>query len=334
MQVGVYADFRNPPGWQQPWASHYRQVMDRLVEAERLGVDSVWLSEHHSFEDGYLPQPLTIAAALAARTSRVRIGTAVLLAPLRPALDIAEQAALVDILSDGRVELGLGVGYRAPEFEAFGEPMSRRYPLFEERAQDVRRMWEDGRCMPPPVQKRVPIWLGGMGPRVARLAGRLGEGLLWLDRGLLAPYREGLEEGGHNPATARMSGVVTLVLADDPEAAWAAIRPHYQYQRESYARYAAEGAARGSKRPPTVQAGSVDPDSMRGPADQSLPPTFDVVTPDEAAARLRPWLETLPVEHIFLWESIAEMPSALAERHIELVATRLRPALADIGRSD
>jgi alkanesulfonate monooxygenase SsuD/methylene tetrahydromethanopterin reductase-like flavin-dependent oxidoreductase (luciferase family) len=330
VRVGIYTDLRNPPGWRRPWTAHYEDTLERIVEAERLGADSVWISEHHSFEDGYVPQPLAVAAAIAARTSRIRIGTAVLLATLRPALDIAEQAAIVDVLSGGRMELGLGVGYRAPEFQAFGQDISRRFDVFEERVSTLRSLWESGRCTPPPVQERLPIWLGGMGPRIARLAGRLGEGLLWLDRALLPPYLEGLAEGGYDPARARVSGVVTLMLADDPEQAWAAVRDHYDYQRESYARYAAEEAPGVAfSPPPTVTQGPLDVDSHRGAVDQALPPSFDVVTPDEAVRRLRPWLATLPVDHIFLWESIAGMPSDLANRHVELVATRLRPALQE-----
>ena len=63
MRVGIYTDLRNPPGWRRPWAEHYARTMDRIAEAERLGADSVWVTEHHFFEDGYLPQPLTMAAA-------------------------------------------------------------------------------------------------------------------------------------------------------------------------------------------------------------------------------------------------------------------------------
>src|SRR3954453_16699104 len=120
MRVGIYTDLRNPPPWRRDWAGHYARVLDRIGEAERLGLDSVWLSEHHLFEDGYLPQPLTFAAAIASRTSRMRIGTPVLLAPLRPAVQIAEEAAIVDLVSEGRLELGLGSGYLPDEFAAFG----------------------------------------------------------------------------------------------------------------------------------------------------------------------------------------------------------------------
>jgi alkanesulfonate monooxygenase SsuD/methylene tetrahydromethanopterin reductase-like flavin-dependent oxidoreductase (luciferase family) len=204
MRVGLYLDLRNPPAWHRPWGEFYARVLERIEEAERLGIDSVWLTEHHFFEDGYLPQPMTFAAAIAARTRRMRIGSAIMVAALRPAVDVAEQGAIVDILSNGRLELGLGAGYRIPEFAAFGTDISMRYPLLEQRAAEVRRLWCEGEVMPGPVQDRPPIWIGGRGPRAARIAGRLGEGLLWLGLELLGPYLEALRAAGHAPESARL----------------------------------------------------------------------------------------------------------------------------------
>src|SRR5215207_8184755 len=154
MDVGVYFDLRNAPGWRQDPARLYAYTLELCEEAERLGAHSVWLSEHHLFDDGYLPQPLTFAAAVAARTTRVRIGTAVLLAPLHSAAEIAEQVAVVDLVSNGRVDLGLGAGYRVPEFELFGADISRRYGLTDGRVRELRALWAEGRVTPAPVQPR------------------------------------------------------------------------------------------------------------------------------------------------------------------------------------
>jgi alkanesulfonate monooxygenase SsuD/methylene tetrahydromethanopterin reductase-like flavin-dependent oxidoreductase (luciferase family) len=333
MRVGLYLDLRNPPQWRRPWGTRYAQALERIVEAERLGIGSVWLTEHHLFEDGYLPQPLTFAAAIAARTTRVRIGTAILLAPLRPALQIAEEAAVVDIVSGGRLELGLGPGYRVPEFEAYGVDIGRRIELYEERVRELRRLWGEGICTPPPVQERLPIWLGVTSAAGARRAGRLGEGLLWLDPALLAPYREGLAAGGGDPGAARMAGLANVILAEDPESAWARIGPHLAYQRESYNRYAAEGLR--SDQGEALRPGSLSPgeqatdlERLRGRGDHALPPRLHVLVPDDAVRLLRSWLGDLPVVDVFLWESIAGMPDDIAERHVELVATKLAPALA------
>lgn len=318
VRVGLFVDLRNPPRWRRDWREHYEAAIARLRAADEMGVDSIWLTEHHLFEDGYLPQPLTFAAALAMQTTRARLGTAILQAPLRPAIDIAEQAAMVDILSGGRVELGLGAGYRQPEWDAFGVDGTRRYELLEQRIREIRRLWQDGVATPPPLQDPVPIWVGGEGPRCARMAGRLGEGLLALIPSLLPVYRDSLEQAGHGAASARMAGCANLILADDPERAWSVIRPYLDYQWSSYVRYAVEGTDQ------TAQI--LDPDRLRTTGTPLLP-RFDVTTPEDAARRLAEWLDPLPVEQVYFWESIAGMPDELASRHTELLVTELAPLL-------
>ncbi|MCW2970477.1 MAG: hypothetical protein JWO23_1604 [Solirubrobacterales bacterium] len=324
VRVGLFLDMRNPPGWRRGWSEHYESSLERLAAAEQLGLGSVWLTEHHSFEDGYLPQPLTLAAAIAQRTSSARIGTAILQAPLRPAIDIAEQAALVDILSGGRLELGLGAGYRVPEWGAFGVDGASRYLLLEQRAAEIARLWERGVATPPPVQSPVPIWIGGEGPRGARIAGRLGAGLLALKPELLPVYREALEQAGHPPDSAKMAGCVNLILADDPEAAWTRIEPYLDYQWNSYTRYAAEGTAE------TPQA--IDTALLRTSGRPMLP-RFDVVSPADAESRIREWLDGLPVPHVYFWDSIAGMPEDLSWRHVELLLSELAPRLQGLGIS-
>jgi alkanesulfonate monooxygenase SsuD/methylene tetrahydromethanopterin reductase-like flavin-dependent oxidoreductase (luciferase family) len=340
MRLGIYFDLRNPPAWRRPWATAYSQALERIEEAERLGIASVWVSEHHFYEDGYLPQPFTFAAAVAARSKRIRIGTAIAVAGLRSAADLAEQAAIVDILSQGRFELGLGAGYVAREFEAFHADVTQRFPSLESRARAVRRLWDERGVMPPPVQERLPIWIGTQGPRGARIAGRLGEGLLWLGTELFQTYRTALAEAGHDPAGARVSGLANMVIADDPEAAWPRIAPHLSYQWTSYAKNSRRpGAIHGARSrqlkrqlDQVMQADDeVDPDSLRSAGPEMNPPAFDVVTPGEAVERLTRWLGPLPVDHVYFWASIAGMPDDLAERHIELLAVEVAPAVADVG---
>ncbi|MDV8070845.1 LLM class flavin-dependent oxidoreductase [Rhodococcus sp. IEGM 1366] len=192
MDVGLYFDLRNPQGKSGGWARTYGFVLEMCQEAERLGISSVWFTEHHGFDDGYLPQPLVFAAAVAARTSKLRLGTAILIAPFRDPLHIAEEAAVVDLVSEGRLELGIGAGYRHAEFEMFGVDRSSRLDSTTRAASELRRMWRDSQVTPDPHQDPVPLWLGFSGPRGAARAGRLGEGLLSVDPSLLAPYREGL----------------------------------------------------------------------------------------------------------------------------------------------
>src|ERR1700758_2133071 len=92
MRVGIYFDLRNPPAWRVSPSRLYGFTLEMCREAELLGCDSVWLTEPHLFDDDYLPQPLTFAAAVAARTQRVRIGTGILIAPLHHPAEVAEQA--------------------------------------------------------------------------------------------------------------------------------------------------------------------------------------------------------------------------------------------------
>jgi alkanesulfonate monooxygenase SsuD/methylene tetrahydromethanopterin reductase-like flavin-dependent oxidoreductase (luciferase family) len=122
----------------------YRDAVELSVLAERVGFESVWLSEHHFIDDGYLPRTMVLAGAIAARTERIRIGTAVLLAPLHDPLALAEEAAVVDLLSSGRLTLGLGTGWRAGEFNGFGVPQEALGERLSEIIRVLREAWGPG----------------------------------------------------------------------------------------------------------------------------------------------------------------------------------------------
>jgi alkanesulfonate monooxygenase SsuD/methylene tetrahydromethanopterin reductase-like flavin-dependent oxidoreductase (luciferase family) len=128
---GILHDFRQPLPWSRAMAAYYAECVAEVEEAERLGFSAVWLSEHHGTRDGFLPAPLTVAAALAARTERIAIGTNVLVLPLHHPLRIAEDAAVLDLLAGGRLVLGVGQGYARHEFELFGADRASRASLLE-----------------------------------------------------------------------------------------------------------------------------------------------------------------------------------------------------------
>jgi alkanesulfonate monooxygenase SsuD/methylene tetrahydromethanopterin reductase-like flavin-dependent oxidoreductase (luciferase family) len=319
VRVGLYFDLRVPPGSSTAPSRVYAHTLEMCEEAERAGIDSVWFSEHHQFDDGYLPQPLTMAAAAAARTSRVRIGTALVVAPLHAAVEIAEQAAVVDLLSDGRLDLGLGAGYRVPEFELFGRARARRFEATAECVRDLRQLWSPGGITPLPAQSAVPIWLGFAGPRGARIAGSLGEGLLSLNPELLAPYRAGLIDAGHDPNVARFSGPVLAWPAADPDREWPRAREHIAYQQNSYRRHMAHGQLGVTYRP-------FDPeDAQRRPLWRAGAFWFD--TPEQLAARIHVALDGLPVDTVFLWGAVGGMEEDLVERNVEMICSRLAPLL-------
>jgi alkanesulfonate monooxygenase SsuD/methylene tetrahydromethanopterin reductase-like flavin-dependent oxidoreductase (luciferase family) len=330
VRVGIYQDLRNPPPWHRPWKQFYGQALERIEFAEQAGIDTVWCTEHHFFEDGYLPQPLTWSAAVAARTTKIGIGTAIVIAPLHKPIEVAEQAALVDQMSGGRFQLGLGVGYVAREFEHFDADMSRRFLLAEEHAAEIRRLLDGGILSPQRAQESIPMWFGGFGPRSARIAGRLGAGLLQLDLALLPHYRKALAQNDHAPSTEKMGGLVNMIVAHDPERAWAQIRPHLAWQWGTYARAGLEGVETAGSAALRDVTADIDPESMRSEGPVMNAPAFDVVTPEEAIRRLEEWLDGAPVSEIYFWDSIAAMPDQLVQEHIELLATKVKPALAGL----
>jgi alkanesulfonate monooxygenase SsuD/methylene tetrahydromethanopterin reductase-like flavin-dependent oxidoreductase (luciferase family) len=279
-----------------PWPERYERCLDQVSTAEERGLDAVWTTEHHGFVDGYLPQPLVFSAALAARTTKLRIGTAVVLAPFRQARLLAEEATIVDVLSDGRLELGIGAGYRPDEFEMFDADRDRRLETLELRAQEISELWADGRITPPPVQRPVPLWMGVMGPKGARIAGKADAGLLWIDRELMPPYLEGLEEGGHGAAAARMGGLVNIFLADDPELVRDEVLGPARSARATYR--SGSGKASLSKR--------------------SFP-RLQILTPADAAVVVAQQIQGLPVTDVFCFESIGGHVGDAVDRHIELL---------------
>src|SRR5437773_5608638 len=312
MRLGLYYDLRNPGG-ARSWARVYAAALDRIGWADGAGIGAIWVTEHHGFADGYLPAPLTFCAAIAARTHQARIGTAVVVSPLIPPHALAEQAAVVDILSDGRLELGLGAGWRAAEFAAFGADYARRYESLEHAVRALPRLWDSGRVTPAPLQRPLPVWVGARGPRGARLAGRTGAGLLWIDRGLFPAYLAGLGQADP-PALPRVGGLANVFLADDPDRVLAAVREHGRRNRASYKGASYEDAGAGGT------AGR-----------EAAFPRLRVLTPAAAGAWISELCAGLPVTDVFCFGDIGGLDDDLVERHTELAVRELAPVLAGEG---
>ncbi|MGB8391882.1 LLM class flavin-dependent oxidoreductase [Mycobacterium sp.] len=321
MKIGVYFDLRNPPQWRQNPSRLYGFALEACQEAERRGASSAWFSEHHLFEDDYLCAPLTFAAAVAARTQRIRLGTAIVIAPLHHPVELAEQSAVVDLVSDGRLDLGLGAGYRVPEFALFDAPMTARYGRTDACVRRLRELWAADGIRPGTVQDRLPIWLGYQGPQGARRAGLLGERLLSADAALWGPYSDGLVEAGHSPDVGVMAGGVQAWATDDPERDWPLVSEHLAHQLNSYRRHMVEGADRPPPKP--VDLSRVVNAGGAGPLG-----SFTYGTPERVAEAILAGTEGAPVETVFLWASIGGMGEAMVMQNIETICTRLAPLLA------
>jgi alkanesulfonate monooxygenase SsuD/methylene tetrahydromethanopterin reductase-like flavin-dependent oxidoreductase (luciferase family) len=140
MKFGLYSSIANPPR-----GEHLDRCVDQVIAeaqlAEASGFDACFFGEHHQDKDGFLPSPLIVATAVAVQTRRLHVGTSVILLPLHHPVHVAEDVTTLDIVSKGRVILGVGVGYQATDFQAFGVPMEHRAGLFEEGVEIIRKCW-------------------------------------------------------------------------------------------------------------------------------------------------------------------------------------------------
>lgn len=256
------------PGDDRSDAELYAQALDLAVQAEDLGLDSVWVSEHHFVDDSYLPSCLPLCAAIAARTNRVGIGTAVLLAPLHDPLRLAEDAAVTDLIARGRLIMGVGLGWRDEEFAGLGVPLRERVPRMVAAIDTMRRGWR-GELVPGgprqqlaavpvrPLPARAggpPVWIGAMSEPAVRRAGRIADGLMAAEvsPAMLAEQaglaREAFEASGR-------SGEFTIsvyrpVFAWEGSDGWDLIRDSHRYIAWKYDDMEAAHGRDGTPQPP------------------------------------------------------------------------------------
>jgi alkanesulfonate monooxygenase SsuD/methylene tetrahydromethanopterin reductase-like flavin-dependent oxidoreductase (luciferase family) len=200
---------------------YYPEFLEEVQLGESLGFDSAWLEEHHGVKDHYWPSPLTALAGIATRTEKLLFGTDVLILPFYHPVRVAEDSAMLDVMSNGRFILGAAIGYKPDEFGLYQAPMQMRGARFEEAIALIRRLWAE-ECVDfegkyyqvhglkieprPAVAGRPPIWLGGWGELSLKRAAALGDAWLPgptadLDKLLQSQsaYRRDLADLGHDP---------------------------------------------------------------------------------------------------------------------------------------
>jgi probable F420-dependent oxidoreductase len=325
------------PGDSRGWGDLYREALDLAVAAENAGLDSIWTTEHHFVDDGYMPSLLVTSAAIAARTETIRIGTGVILAPLHHPLRLAEDAATVALLSSDRLILGLGLGWSETEFTALGADRTTRGASMTEILTILRRAWTgepiewEGPLHPvgnvavrPIPEHPIPIWIGGGADAAVRRAARLADGFFsnaLPDRFLeqIQVATDAREEAGiDRPFTWGYYGIVHL--CDDPVAGWEEIRDSIRLMTWKY--------------------GDMETSASRSRGPVPAPPPMDAAT--EAALRDRIMLGTAEqvAERIFAIREQAGVPfdfvarsyfpdrpyAALAEQ-IDRIGSELAPLL-------
>ena len=289
-----------PEGSRRTFAQEYRETVELVRLAEEHGFDSAWVSEHHGASDGYLPSLLPMLAALAATTARIELGTGIVLTPFHDPIRLAEDAAVVDQLSNGRVILGLGIGWREEEFRMFGVPMSERLQRTVETIEILRRAWSgrrfsfQGRAFrydrvrvtPPPARVGgPPIYLGGYAETAVRRAGRLGDGYITdadpIEDVLPAVelFESGAREARKDPERLALVLLQNVVVSRD-RSGWRIAGPGVAHQFGAYAAWDA-----GSDTP------DVDRLELSPPDEEAMLKWTAAGTPSEIASRLRPLVD-------------------------------------------
>lgn len=329
-----------PPGSERSFAQEYREALDLVRLAEAVGFDSAWVSEHHGASDGYLPSLLVMLAAFAEATSRIRLGTGLVLTPLHDPLRLAEDAAVVDQLSEGRLVVGLGLAWRDEEFRMFGIPFAERRQRTVETVEILRRAWTgerfsfDGevfhydrvRVTPPPAQPRGPaILLGGHAEVAIRRAGEIADGHLSnaedLDavRSAVSLMEEGARAAGRDPSALQLALMQNAFVADEGVDAWALVRDGVLHQ---WGTYEAWDAGHDSPAHDSLEPAGVDEDVAR----RSTP----TGTAEEVAQILRPTVEAFASRReleLIVRLHFPGMGFDPAARAVELFGERVIPAL-------
>ncbi len=253
-------DLRHPQGSRVSVAERYAASLEMCEWADRNGFVAVTLSEHHGVDDGYLPSIFPMAAAVAARTRSIFINLAAVVAPLHDPLRLAEDAAVVDLISRGRLALVLANGYVPSEFAMFARDLADRPKLVTEAVETLRHAWtgepfefrrRQVRVTPRPFQPGGPMLsLGGASEVAARRAARLGVGFLpSLDQFWPAYRDECLALGRPDPGPGTPTPPMFLHVAHDVEAAWDEVGEACLYEMNAYGRWAAESASQTGYQP-------------------------------------------------------------------------------------
>jgi alkanesulfonate monooxygenase SsuD/methylene tetrahydromethanopterin reductase-like flavin-dependent oxidoreductase (luciferase family) len=323
IRTAVLFDMR-APAFGTPTRALYPAALEMAAFADEIGVSRVNLMEHHGSDDGYLPQSFVMGGGVAARTRRCRITLGAVILPLHDPVKLAEQIAVLDLMSGGRLEVIFGAGYVAEEFAAFGVSLKDRARLLDQGADIILRALRGERfeaggrpvfVRPLPVQEPEELILMGGGVEAsARRAARFGLGFAPVKGDLFDLYDAECRRLGRQPGRKYgPSGLGNIHLSRDPEATWPKVMPHLKHVVTEYAKWAE--ADRNSTSP--FRGLLADDASLRRSG------IFNVMTPEELVARapaavgelgslsFMPLLGGMPPE--LGWESLELLKSVMPQ---------------------
>lgn len=336
MLVGRSVDVIRMSGDRRPIKEHYDEAIEKAVQSEADGFDFVFSGEHHFEADQWTPSPLTLQTAIAANTSTIRLGTAIIQAPYYHPIRLAEQLATIDIISGGRMSVAAGTGSAEHEFRTFNIPPKERHGRTFETMAIVKGMFENevydhqGRYFTfpdialttRPMQKSMPLFVAAMGPKNMRRAGKGGFDLMFSPTAAwyVDEYIEGLKEGGHSIDDVNIAGYMGfgLVVATQQEA---------DQIRDTVYDMAAEFTIKYQQRR-AVQRDTVSVESelnkrKEHPGKASVGP---VGTPDQVLRALEKLYKDFPITHLMGDGTFGPMGSS------ELWLKEVAPVLREWGR--
>ncbi len=312
----------------------YPQALREAVYGEELGFDSVWLEEHHSIRNHYWPSPLIALGGFATRTSKILLGTDIVVLPFYHPVRAAEDAAMLDIMSNGRVLFGAAIGYRPPEFELYNISLDDRGARYVEILKIMRALWTEeqvefsgkfynikGKIEPRP-EKSIPIWLGGWGELSLKRAAQLGDA--WvpgptanLEKLLAAQaqYFDCLKIAGKDPASAPRPITREVIIGDTREEAWSLAEKFLMVNyRDEYG---------GGWNHPLIGSQDQTPVNQLEALSQDR---FILGNPDDCIQRIRRFVDTFGADHLICRLYFPGMPHEHIMKELKLLATEVFPA--------
>ncbi len=303
----------------------YAAALEQCEWADRAGFTAVTFMEHHASTDGYLPSPVVLAAAAAARTRNMVINIGLMILPLYEPLRAAEDLAVLDLVAGGRLYLIVGGGYREDEYEQFGLSMSERPARMEHAVETLRRAWTGEpfeyqgrtvRILPrPQTPGGPPIILGGTSKAAARRAARIADGFMPSAPRFFETYREELARLGRPvppPLPSEEVGPLFVHVTNDPERDWVRIAPHALHETNDYASW---GGGNPDHPYPSVR----DIDGLRASG------TYLLLTPEECVALAR------SRGGLFLKPLMGGLDPDLAWESLTLIESRVLPQLGVVA---
>ncbi len=322
MRFSLRFDFRNPVIAGTSMADRYAAALDIAQWADGLGCTNIAVSEHHGSLDGYLPSPIPMLAAIAARTTNVRLMIAALIAPLHDPLRIAEDLCVLDNLSRGRVDVIVAGGYVGEEFEMFGVPMNERGRRVTEMVQTLKAAFTGEpftyrdrtiHITPAPFRPGGPaVLLGGSSEPAARRAARIADGFIPSLPPVWHYYRDEVQRLGRvDPGPCPIGPNRVVALAEDADVGWDRMAPFFLHETNAYGEW-------------NERAGLVAPFNSVEDVDQlRATGQYRVLTPGEFVTEL----ESAPVPYAMFHPLCGGIPPELAWSSLRLFEHEVLPAL-------